>query len=295
MRPRALEWQKGSPTRSANCVSSSTKELCTVDSPRHSRKTSPSAGKWRRRLRVCSEKPNALFDGAIKGYCTSPGCFNKKTAAFYKEIQATAAAWVEVSGRRSITATPPAQQLKGAFVVEKVDEKIKKAMQAKPRPVRVSGVVKPSRWGGKKPRVVLLVQGSKIGGTRRNRRPRLPIGSLLRPKNANGRSSFAGTWKPHTTGLALEKLEFDKTDLLGASAGRMGQRMAVAARSCRSWKRQDVSMHQDFGASPPFPTRRWRKKSRDTLIQVVFFSLLELTVDQLVALLEHKKAKVQES
>ena len=35
-----------------------------------------------------SGNQNMLFDGAVKGQCTNPACFNKKTGHFYRELQA---------------------------------------------------------------------------------------------------------------------------------------------------------------------------------------------------------------
>jgi ParB/RepB/Spo0J family partition protein len=106
-----------------------------------------------------------LFDGAVKGHCTNPSCFNKKTGHFYRELQAEGKE--KFKGLNFIGSTADlgygTPQIKGAFVVQKVDEKITKAMKEHPDQFGY-GILKASRWGGQKPKLVLLCKDAKLAG-----------------------------------------------------------------------------------------------------------------------------------
>ena len=139
---------------------------------------------------------NALFDGATKGHCTNPCCFNKKTAAYYKELQTTGAAryaGLKFMGAASDNgyASGP-ERVKGAFVVEKVDDRIKKAIKDKPDQFGF-GIVKPSRWGREKAASSPPLQRGQAGRGEGGR-PRRLIESRRR-RNANGKSLFEAMWK----------------------------------------------------------------------------------------------------
>ncbi len=235
---------------------------------------------------------NALFDGATKGHCTNPGCFNKKTSAYYKELQASAA--VKYTGLKFLGAGTEngygcgPMQMKGAYVVEKVDEKIKKAMQAKPDQFGF-GIVKPSRWGGGKPRVVLLCKEAKLAGLAE---PKAAPGYREPTPEEREREEFI---RHHVEtacySLALEKLVLDKTDLLTLLREEWND----------EWKRRrflpilEAAGVSPVGLSAPgFPADALEKKSRETLIQLVFLSYLSSSGEQVTELLERKKVKVQE-
>ena len=210
-----------------------------------------------------TENQNALFDGATKGSCTNPGCFQRKNSHFLKEMQAAGAA--KFAGLKFLGAGTEMgygsgpMHVKGAFVVEKVDEKIKKAMQANPDQFGY-GIVKPSRWGGKKPRVVLLCKEAKLAGLAEPKAaPR--TGSLL-PKNANGRSSYDAMWKQPTTVLPSKSWSLTKKDLLALLREEWED----------EWKRRrimplleaaDVSPEAPEGGN--FPAEALEKKSRDAI------------------------------
>ena len=67
------------------------------------------------------------------------------------------------------------------------------------------------------------------------------------------------------------------------------------------WKRprltpllEAAGVHSSDANEPGFPAGALEKKSRDTLIQLALLSLLSINGDAIAALLEHKKAKVQD-
>jgi ParB/RepB/Spo0J family partition protein len=235
---------------------------------------------------------NALFDGATKGHCTNPGCFNKKTAVYYKELQSSAAA--KFAGLKFLgTATENGygsgpMQVKGAYVVEKVDEKIKKAMQAKPEKFGY-GIVKPSRWDGKKPRVVLLCKEAKLAGLSESKTAL----SYREPTPEERERDAFIQLHVHSAycGLAVQKLEFDRTDLLHL--------MEAAWED--QWKRPRLEAFMKAAGiqtsglkEAEFPSEALEKKSRDSLIQLAMLFLLGGNSDEIESLLERKKVKLQE-
>ena len=233
---------------------------------------------------------NALFDGATKGHCTNPGCFQKKNAYYLKEMQAAGAvkfAGLKFLGAGTETGYGGPVQMKGAYVVEKVDEKIKKAMQAKPDQFGF-GIVKPARWGDKKPRVVLLCKEAKLAGVVEPKAA--PAYRQPTPEEREREEFIRRHVEKAYYGLALEKLEFDKEDLLALLREEWED----------EWKRRRfLPLLEAAGISKPdtegdnFPAEVLEKKSRDTLIQVVLLTLLG-DFERISALLERKKARVQE-
>jgi len=235
---------------------------------------------------------DALFDGATKGHCTNPGCFNRKTAAYYKELQTSAAA--KFTGLKFLGAASDngyasgPQQIKGAYVVEKVDEKIKKAMSAKPDQFGF-GIVKPSRWGGKKARVVLLCKEAKLAGIKDVRT--VPAYREPTPEERE-REEFIRSHVQRTyAALAVEKLEFDKADLIALLQEEWDD----------EWKRRRVlpfleasGVWESEAKACEFPLVALEKKSRDSLIQLVLLSMLNDNGDAIAGLLERRKVKVQE-
>jgi ParB/RepB/Spo0J family partition protein len=235
---------------------------------------------------------NVLFDGATKGHCTNPGCFNRKTAAYYKELQTTAAAryaglkFLGTASDNGYASGP--QQIKGAYVVEKLDDKIKKAIQAKPDQFGF-GIVKPSRWGGKKARVVLLCKEAKLAGVKEVNRA--PAYREQTPEERE-REEFIRSHVQRTyAALAVEMLEFDKEDLLALLQEEWDD----------DWKRRRVlpfleasGVSESDAEEGKFPAEVLEKKSRDSLIQLVLLSMLNDNSDSIGSLLEVKKVKVQE-
>jgi hypothetical protein len=180
------------------------------------------------------------------------------------------------------------RQLKGAYVVEKVDEKIKKAMQAKPEQFGF-GIVKPSRWDGKKPRVVLLCKEAKLAGLVEQKTA--PAYREPTPEERQRDEFIRRHVETAYYGFALEKLAFDKADLLALLRDQWED----------EWRRRPLmpileaaDVQSSDAEQAAFPDEALEKKSRDTLLQLVIFSLLSGNSDQMAALLEHKKAKVQE-
>jgi hypothetical protein len=235
---------------------------------------------------------DALFDGATKGHCTNPGCFNRKTAAYYKELQTTAAA--KFTGLKFLGAASDngyasgPQQIKGAYVVEKVDDKIKKAMSAKPDQFGF-GIVKPSRWGGKKARVVLLCKEAKLAGIKEVRTA--PAYRAPTPEEREREEFIRSQVQRAYAALAVQKLEFDKADLLALLQEEWED----------EWKRRRVlpfleasSVWDSEAKACEFPLVALEKKSRDSLIQLVLLSMLNDNGDAIAGLLEHRKVKVQE-
>ena len=178
-------------------------------------------------------------------------------------------------------------QVKGAYVVEKVDEKIKKAMQAKPDQFGF-GIVKPARWGDKKPRVVLLCKEAKLAGVAEPKAA--PSYREPTPEEREREEFIRRHVEKAYYGLAVEKLEFDKEDLLALLREEWED----------EWKRkrflpilEAAGVSIPDGAGDDFPAGALEKKSRDTLIQVVMLTLLG-DFERISALLERKKARVQE-
>jgi hypothetical protein len=238
-----------------------------------------------------SGNQNALFDGATKGRCSNPGCFNKKTAQFYKDLQSSAAA--KFAGLKFMGAATdegyhsgPAR-VKGAYVIEKMDEKIKKAMQAKPEQFGF-GIVKPSRWGGKKARVVLLCKEAKLAGVTE---PKTAPGyKEPTPEEREREENIRHEVEKAYYGLALQELEGNKEDLLAVLQEGWDD----------DWKRRRLMPLLEAAgvvAGPDttaFPSEVLEKKGRDSLIQLTLLSLLSANMDEITALLERRKAKVQE-
>ena len=159
---------------------------------------------------------NALFDGATKGHCTNPGCFQSEDRRLLQ--RATGLGSRQVLGLKFLGAASDngyasgPQQIKGAYVVENVDDKIKKAMQAKPDQFGF-GIVKPSRWGGKKAACGSSLQRSEVGGGEGSQ-DRASAYREPTPEERE-REEFIRSHVQRTyAALAVEKLEFDKADLL---------------------------------------------------------------------------------
>jgi len=116
---------------------------------------------------------NALFDGAVEGKCTNPGCFSTKTATFYKDLK--------VKGEKKFSGLPflglavengysGPQRIKSAVVVSRSDKKVLKALKAKPEKFGF-GILKPGRWSKTKPQLVLLCKDPKVVGVQDQARP----------------------------------------------------------------------------------------------------------------------------
>jgi ParB/RepB/Spo0J family partition protein len=234
----------------------------------------------------------ALFDGAMKGKCTNPGCFNRKNSAFLKELQSSGAAkfaglkFLGAGSENGYGSGP--MQVKGAYVVEKVDEKIKKAMQAQPDQFGF-GIVKPSRWGGKKPHVVLLCKEAKLAGLAE---PKATAAYRQPTPEEREREEFVQR-HVHAAycGLIVKKLEFDKSDLMHLLEAGWGD----------EWKRhrltpllEAVGIQLTDPKASDFPSEALEKKSRESLIQLALLFLLSRDNDEITALLEGKKVKFQE-
>ena len=233
---------------------------------------------------------NALFDGATKGHCTNPACFNRKNAAYLKELQTQGAAkfaglkFLGSAAENGYSSAP--QQVKGSYVVEKVDEKIKKAMQAKPDSFAF-GILKPSRWGGKKPRVVLLCKEAKLAGVTEPRTA--PAYRELTPEEREREEFVRRHVEKAYWALALEKLDFDKADLIAYFQEEWED----------DWRRRRLlplleAAGLDVNLESEFPEAGLEKKSREMILQLVILSLLSSNGDEVAACLERKKVKVQE-
>ena len=100
---------------------------------------------------------DVLFDGAEKGSCTNPGCFAKRTAAWYKEFQQKAATKLEglkFVGAVSHPGYGTLETVKGFPLIDA--KKNKERMEKNPEKFGFA-VVRPSRFDTKtKPEVVVV-------------------------------------------------------------------------------------------------------------------------------------------
>ena len=116
---------------------------------------------------------NALFDGAVKGKCTNPGCFSAKTTAFYKELKAKGEKkfkGLSFVGTAVENGYSQIQQIKGGVVVSPSDKKIQKVLKAKPDQFGF-GILKPRRWSNAKPQLVLVCKDPEVAGIQEQPRP----------------------------------------------------------------------------------------------------------------------------
>jgi ParB/RepB/Spo0J family partition protein len=233
----------------------------------------------------------ALFDGASKGKCTNPGCFNKKTSFFYKELQKSGEAkfaglkFVGAGSAEGYGSAVP--RIKGAYVVEKIDEKIKKAMQTKPEQFGY-GIVKPSRWSGKKPRITLVCKNAKLAGVTE---PRTTSAYREPTPEERERDEFVRRYVERAYyALALDKLVFEKADLLALIKGvwvdewRRGRLIPLL---------EGAGVMEIKSENPVFPASALEKKSREALAQFVIMFLLSSESEMLTACFEERKVNVQ--
>jgi len=106
-----------------------------------------------------TKKQDLLFDDAKPGKCTNGSCFTKKTNHFYKELrESNAKRYPDLKFAGFGSEERSSREVKGATVLTPEESKsaqVKKALEKEPGKFGFA-ILKPSRWGSKTPRVVLV-------------------------------------------------------------------------------------------------------------------------------------------
>jgi len=212
-----------------------------------------------------------LFDGAVKGHCTNPACFNKKTGYFYRELQAEGKEKFKGLTFIGSAANPGygIPQIKGAFVVQKVDEKIAKAMKEHSDQFGY-GILKASQWGEKKPKLVLLCKDPKLAGQKEE--PKTPSHREPTPEEREEmrfiqHHIFSVYWK-----TVLEEVEVTKETMMRFFS-QLWQSQGNVSELALLLELAGVKIAQ----AERLPTQALEKLSTTTLMKVAFLVLHMLT------------------
>lgn len=188
-----------------------------------------------------------LFDGAEKGSCTNPGCYNKKTAQYYRDFEEKASrhhgSLRHVGAATATYGLDGVSEVKGFPVLSEdllKSKDVKKAMESAPEAFGVA-TIKPSKYyqsQGKKPKLVVVctdpsVLPAKARPQERREAPERDWELEREIRTETQRRVYAAAWgklkgerfktlgeaKPYLVALAESSLGYHGMDELRAAAG----------------------------------------------------------------------------